>query len=118
MDISPIQPTHDVPINCDFLIDNLRDGVPFDTGSVDYAHSRSFSSPPLLCETRLISSCVMAGIPETKWPGYTAEVFRVLKPGTGIACFIEMNPRSRSDDHDVSKLPLRQVLLSHCYRPS
>jgi hypothetical protein len=40
VDISPQQPTSDVPINCDFLLDNLLDGIPFDTGSVDLTHSR------------------------------------------------------------------------------
>lgn len=39
VDISPQQPT-DVPLNCDFLLDNLLDGIPFDTGSVDLTHSR------------------------------------------------------------------------------
>jgi hypothetical protein len=40
VDISPQQPTSDIPINCDFLLENLLDGIPFDTGSVDLTHSR------------------------------------------------------------------------------
>lgn len=41
VDISPVQPIHDVPVNCDFLMDNLLNGLPFDTGSVDFSQSRS-----------------------------------------------------------------------------
>jgi metalloendopeptidase OMA1, mitochondrial len=40
VDISPVQPIHDVPVNCDFLMDNLLDGLPFDTGSIDFSQSR------------------------------------------------------------------------------
>jgi ubiquinone/menaquinone biosynthesis C-methylase UbiE len=51
----------------------------------------------------------MAGIPERAWPSYVGETFRVLKPGTGVAVFIEMNPRSKSETEDLSKTYLRQV---------
>ena len=52
----------------------------------------------------------MAGIPENAWPSYVNEVFRVLKPGSGVAIFAEMNPSTKSDSYDVSKTYLRQVL--------
>jgi len=47
-DISPVQP-NEVPANCQFQIENLLEGLSFDTGSVDFVHSRFFpdtSMPP------------------------------------------------------------------------
>jgi ubiquinone/menaquinone biosynthesis C-methylase UbiE len=60
----------------------------------------------------------MAGIPETAWPSYVKEVFRVLKPGSGVAIFTEMNPITKSDSYDVSKTYLRQVLHTLSYASS
>jgi ubiquinone/menaquinone biosynthesis C-methylase UbiE len=57
----------------------------------------------------------MAGIPEKAWPNYVKEVFRVLKPGSGVAIFTEMNPSTKSDSYDVSKTHLRQVFHNLCY---
>jgi predicted RNA methylase len=39
VDISPVQPTS-VPENCSFMMDNMLEGLSFDTDSVDLAHSR------------------------------------------------------------------------------
>jgi hypothetical protein len=59
------------------------------------------------------SRTVMAGIPAAAWPAYTAEAHRVLKPNTGIAVFIEMNPQVKSDHYNITdSLPARQVSIS------
>jgi Methyltransferase domain len=39
-DISPTQPTDDLPPNCEFRLESLLDGLNFDDGSVDLLHSR------------------------------------------------------------------------------
>jgi hypothetical protein len=53
------------------------------------------------------------GIPATNWPTYVAEVLRVLKPNTGIALFIELNPWLKSDDYNITdSTPLKQVSIS------
>jgi ubiquinone/menaquinone biosynthesis C-methylase UbiE len=39
-DLSPVQPTDDVPQNCQFRVESLLDGLNFDDGSVDLLHSR------------------------------------------------------------------------------
>jgi methylase of polypeptide subunit release factors len=39
VDISPVQ-RNSIPSNCQFLVKNILEGLPFDTGSVDLAHSR------------------------------------------------------------------------------
>lgn len=55
----------------------------------------------------------MTGIPAAVWPTYVAEVFRVLKPNTGTAMFLELNPRFKSDDYDITdSTPSKQVSLS------
>jgi len=38
-DISPVQPI-DGPANCEFQLENLLEGLSFDTGSVEFLHSR------------------------------------------------------------------------------
>src|SRR5208282_2682341 len=38
------------------------------------------------------------GIPLESWPAFVEEVYRVLKPETGWAAFLEMDTRLRSDD--------------------
>jgi methylase of polypeptide subunit release factors len=40
VDISPVQ-RDSIPSNCQFVIKNMLEGLPFDTGSVDLTHSRS-----------------------------------------------------------------------------
>jgi ubiquinone/menaquinone biosynthesis C-methylase UbiE len=42
-DISPVQP-NEVPPNCEFQLENLLEGLSFDTGNVDFLHSRYFLS--------------------------------------------------------------------------
>jgi ubiquinone/menaquinone biosynthesis C-methylase UbiE len=42
-DISAIQPTVNVPSNCEFRLENALDGLKFDDGSVDLLHSRRYS---------------------------------------------------------------------------
>jgi len=50
------------------------------------------------------------GIPANAWPTYASEVLRVLKPGTGIAVFIELNPIVQSDDCELTDdMPLKYV---------
>lgn len=39
-DISPTQPTDDLPPNCEFRLESLLDGLNFNDGSVDLLHSR------------------------------------------------------------------------------
>lgn len=39
-DISPTQPTDDLPPNCEFRLESLLEGLNFDDGSVDLLHSR------------------------------------------------------------------------------
>jgi ubiquinone/menaquinone biosynthesis C-methylase UbiE len=39
-DLSPVQPTDDIPQNCQFRVESLLDGLHFDDGSVDLLHSR------------------------------------------------------------------------------
>jgi hypothetical protein len=46
----------------------------------------------------LIIRSVVGGVPLNAWPGYIAEIFRVLKPGVGWAVFLEPNINWRSDD--------------------
>jgi len=38
------------------------------------------------------------GIPAQSWPPYIAEVYRVLKPGSGWATFLEIGTGFKSDD--------------------
>jgi len=73
LDLSPIQPTDDIPINCEFFVGDLNDGLHFDDGSLDLVHSR----------------ILMAGVTRTQWPVYLADVYRICKPGTGWAQIIE-----------------------------
>ena len=41
MDLAPIQPTSDIPVNCEFIIGDLtEDLVSFGGGSFDLVHSR------------------------------------------------------------------------------
>jgi len=80
-DLSPMQ-SENFPANCKFLTESLLDGLSLETGSVDYLQSRS----------------VVGGVPLNAWPGYVAEIFRVLKPGVGWAVFLEPNINWRSDD--------------------
>lgn len=39
-DISPTQPTDDLPPNCEFRLESLLEGLNFDDDSVDLLHSR------------------------------------------------------------------------------
>jgi SAM-dependent methyltransferase len=57
MDISPVNPIYEIPENCYFIVDDLTNGLMFNTGSMDLVHSRYF---PLL----LI--WLMEGL---SWPG-------------------------------------------------
>lgn len=43
IDISPIQPT-DVPVNAEFMVMDLTDGLDFYDGSTDLVHSRQATS--------------------------------------------------------------------------
>jgi hypothetical protein len=54
---------------------------------------------------------LMLGIPAAAWPAYTAEAYRVLKPNTGIAVFVEMNPQFKSDHYQITdSMPVKQVV--------
>ena len=44
---------------------------------------------------------VAIGIPANGWPEYIEEVYRVLKPGTGWAIFLEPGTRFQSDDRSL-----------------
>jgi ubiquinone/menaquinone biosynthesis C-methylase UbiE len=90
-DLSPMQSTN-TPENCKFLVESLMDGLSFETGSVDYLQSRY-----VLLEM-LIFRSLLGGVPLSAWPGYIAEIFRVLKPGTGWAVLLELDLNWRSDD--------------------
>ena len=41
------------------------------------------------------------GIPLESWPAFVEEVYRVLKPETGWAAFLEMDTRMRTDDDSL-----------------
>jgi SAM-dependent methyltransferase len=45
MDISPVNPIYEIPENCYFIVEDLTNGLLFNTGSMDLVHSRYF---PLL----------------------------------------------------------------------
>ena len=40
LDLSPIDPPGNAPKNCEFMVDDLTDGLKFDDGSLDLVHSR------------------------------------------------------------------------------
>jgi len=83
-DISPV-PCSDAPPNCTFSIESLFDGLSFLTGSVDILHSMG----------------LLSEIPASKWSDYLAESYRVLKPGTGSAMFVEGDPRVYSENNTI-----------------
>jgi ubiquinone/menaquinone biosynthesis C-methylase UbiE len=39
-DLSPVQPTEDIPPNCQFRVESLLEGLNFNDGSIDLVHSR------------------------------------------------------------------------------
>jgi len=84
IDLSPVQPTA-VPENCEFIVADFTEGLEFDTGSLDFVHSR----------------LVTAGIKATQWPSYMSEIMRVLKPGTGWAQCAELAVRPICTDGSV-----------------
>jgi SAM-dependent methyltransferase len=48
--------------------------------------------------------CVMHHVPPSQWPGFTAEMFRVLKPG-GLALVFEHNPANPLTRRIVDRCP-------------
>jgi hypothetical protein len=42
MDLSPANPSYEVPDNCEFIVGDLTEGLDFDDGSLDLVHSRSY----------------------------------------------------------------------------
>ena len=40
IDISPVNPIYEIPENCYFIVEDLTDGLTFNTGSLDLVHSR------------------------------------------------------------------------------
>jgi len=60
----------------------------------------------------LISRGLLGAIPETKWPGYVQEVYRVLKPG-GWAQFIEGDPRLYSENDSLDPDSALSKVSSH-----
>ena len=49
-------------------------------------------------EARASFRTIGLGIPIKSWPGFIAEVYRVLKPGSGWAMFLEVGSGFKSDD--------------------
>jgi len=92
-DISPVQDT-DVPVNAEFILMDLNDGLEFDDGSTDLVHSR----------------LVHGGISESQWPPYMKEIYRILKPGNGWAQCIELFfPYCLSDENVPQDIGLKQL---------
>jgi len=92
-DLSPIQPTL-VPLNVEFVIMDLTDGLDFDDGSTDLVQSR----------------VVHAGVKDVQWPAYLKEIFRILKPNYGWTQMMETayphcfsNNKSLPKDAPLSK---------------
>jgi hypothetical protein len=46
----------------------------------------------------LLFRTIGLGIPIKSWPAFIAEVYRVLKPGSGWAMFLEVGSGFKSDD--------------------
>ena len=99
-DLSPVQPTT-IPENCDFYIESLLDGLNFPTGSVDYIQTRYEFFRGFIFNDSFRT--VGQGIPAQSWPPYIAEVYRVLKPGSGWATFLEIGTGFKSDDGSLSE---------------
>lgn len=74
---------YEVPENCEFIVQDLTEGLPFHDGSVDLLNSRLIPVYFLTCRI------VTAGIRKEQWLDYMSEIFRVLKPGTGWVQAIE-----------------------------
>ena len=53
-------------------------------------------------------STLALGIPRNSWGPYIAEVYRVLKPGSGWAMFLEVGTGFKSDD---GSLPEDSVMI-------
>jgi SAM-dependent methyltransferase len=98
-DLSPIQPT-DVPDNCQFRIESLLDGLSFDAGSVDYLQER-YSR--LFSKFDTDERSLIGGIPESAWPDFIAEIYRVLKPGIGRAVFLEPDVVFKSENNSITE---------------
>jgi ubiquinone/menaquinone biosynthesis C-methylase UbiE len=85
-----------VPENCEFIVADFTEGLDFDTGSLDFVHSRY-----TLYRSKTDCRLVTAGIKATQWPGYMNEIMRVLKPGTGWAQCAELAVRPICTDGSV-----------------
>jgi ubiquinone/menaquinone biosynthesis C-methylase UbiE len=107
IDLSPIQP-EDVPPNAEFRVADLtEDMYMFHDHSMDLVHSR-YSIWKAVSYYRMIK----AGVLEHQWDPYIREVFRILKPGTGYAQFIETG-LAVWDGNDVPEgTPFQLVSLS------
>jgi SAM-dependent methyltransferase len=81
--------------------------------SVRYA---AYAPPRLPCEDHsfdfAVTVCVVHHVPPPEWPGFFAEMRRVLKPG-GFACVIEHNPLNPATRLAVLRCPFDEdaVLL-------
>ena len=79
IDLSPILP-RSAPLNVDFIVADLNNGLNLDDGSQDLVHSRYNQHYSLFTyDMRTIT----AGVTKDQWPAYMKEVFRVVKPGNG-----------------------------------
>lgn len=47
LDLSPVVPLWEEPENCYFMVADLTEGLPFDSGTLDLVHSRFLLSLPL-----------------------------------------------------------------------
>jgi SAM-dependent methyltransferase len=70
--------------------------LPYDDASFDFA----------------VTACVVHHVPPREWPGFFAEMHRVLRPG-GLACVIEHNPLNPATRLAVLRCPFDEdaVLL-------
>jgi ubiquinone/menaquinone biosynthesis C-methylase UbiE len=65
IDVSAAWPTEIRPHNCDFVVGNIVDELPFEENSFDYIYMR----------------LVAMGVPNEVYPTVLSQLHRVLKPG-------------------------------------
>jgi SAM-dependent methyltransferase len=97
-DISPTQPTENIPINCEFRLESCLEGLDFDDESVDLLHSRW----TCYIQSLLTIRWLVLAIPTNYWQFYLSEVYRVLKPGTGWVQMLELDRGGIGRPHSLN----------------